>query len=243
MLEYYYNTIIMFNLLKKISGSSHDNSLIASKTERDEFCKTIINSSSLKTGFYLLLILSTFIVTVGLLKNSLILIIGGMLVAPLLSPILSISLSITIFNLRVFLRSIQIFIISALISLLVSYILGLIANFSIVEIDLINLMKATDLTAFLIPLAAGAAASFTWAKKELNNSLPGVAITVTLLPPLTIMGLSLAVENFLIFREALSVYFLNVSGIIIGSSIIFLLMGFHKSARKILEQIKQEENI
>jgi len=232
----------MLNFLKKFSGTNHNNSFAANKTERDEFCEAIINSSSLRTGFYLLLILSTFIVTVGLLKNSLILTIGGMLVAPLLSPLLSISLSITILNLRVFWRSLRIFLISALISLLVSYLLGSIADFSITEIELINLMKVVDLTAFLIPLAAGAAASFAWAKKDLNSSLPGVAITVTLLPPLTVMGLALAVENFIIFREALSVYFLNVSGIIIGSLIIFLLMGFYKSAKKIIEQVKQEEN-
>jgi len=232
----------MLNLFKIMSNDNHDNSLAASRTERDEFCKAIINSSSLKTGFYLLLILSTFIVTVGLLKNSLILTIGGMLVAPLLSPLLSISLSITILNLKVFWRSIRIFIISAFVSLLVSYLLGLIADFSITDIELINLMKASDLTALLIPLAAGAAASFAWAKKDLNNSLPGVAITVTLLPPLTVMGLALAVENFTIFRESLAIYFLNVSGIIIGSSIIFLIMGFYKSAKKIIEQVKQEEN-
>ncbi len=231
----------ILNLFKNIPDTSNGNSLSASKAERDELCTTIINSSALKGGFYLLIILSTFIVTVGLLKNNLILTIGGMLVAPLLSPIMSISLSITILNLRVFLRSIRIFIISALASLLVSYILGLIANFSLSRIELIDLMKATGLTTLLIPIAAGAAASFTWAKKDLNSSLPGVAITVTLLPPLTVMGLALAAKDLLIFKEALDVYLLNVAGIIIGSLVIFVLMGFYKSAKKIIAQVEEEE--
>ncbi len=130
----------MFNLFKRRSNSNQVNSFSANQSERDELCKTIINSSSLKAGFYLLLVLSSFIVTVGLLKNSIILTIGGMLVAPLLSPILSISLSITITNFKVFWRSIKIFVISAFISLLVSYCLGLIVKFSIFKIDLISSM-------------------------------------------------------------------------------------------------------
>lgn len=231
----------MINPFKKSPNINHKNSLSANKNERDELCEAIINSSSPKMGFYLLLVLSTFIVTMGLLKNSLILTIGGMLVAPLLSPILSISLSLTIINLKVFIRSIRVFITSALASLLISYAIGLIADFSLFQIELIELMRITDLTAFLIPIAAGAAASFTWAKKELNSSLPGVAITVTLLPPLTVMGLSLAAKNLLIFQEALIIYFLNVVGIIIGSLIIFILMGFNRSSKKIIQQVKQEE--
>jgi uncharacterized membrane protein len=50
-------------------------------------------------------------------------------------------------------------------------------------------MHTFDIYSWLIPIAAGAAASFTWAKKDLSSSLPGVAVTVTLLPPLAAMGL------------------------------------------------------
>jgi hypothetical protein len=37
------------------------------------------------------------------------------------------------------------------------------------------------------------------------------------------------------------IYFLNVSGIIIGSLAIFLLMGFHKSAKTVVTQVAIEE--
>ncbi len=233
----------MFNLLKRNFSTKNSNTLSCIREERDELCETIINSSTPKSGFYLLLVLSTFIVTVGLLKNSIILTIGGMLVAPLLSPILSISLSLTIFNLRVFIRSIKVFLISTIASLCVSYFLGLIANFNIIQIELISFMRATDLTFFLIPMAAGAAASFTWAKKELNSSLPGVAVTVSLLPPLTVMGLSLSTQNFSIFMEALNIYLLNVSGIILGSLIIFIILGFRQSSKKIIREVQEESEV
>jgi len=212
----------------------------ATKEERDVLCTSIISSSSPRTGFYLLLVLSTFIVAAGLIKNNLILIIGGMMVTPLLSPILSISLSITILNAKVFIRSILVFIISALVALLVSMFIGLVSNFDIANIQILEIMHSLDAATILIPIAAGAAASFTWAKKELNSSLSGVAVTVTLLPPLTAMGLALAVKNHQIFINSLNIYLLNVSGIIIGSLIIFLLMGFYKSSKTLVEQVEIE---
>jgi len=231
------------NIFRRIIGKknfSRDYNFRATKEERDVLCTSIINSSSPRVGFYLLLVLSTFIVAAGLIKNNLILIIGGMMVAPLLSPILSISLSITIFNAKVFIRSILVFIISAMVALLVSLFIGLVSKFEIANIQILEMMHSLDIATILIPIAAGAAASFTWAKKELNSSLSGVAVTVTLLPPLAVMGLALAVKNYQIFMNSLNIYLLNVSGIIIGSLIIFLLMGFYKSSKKLVEQVEIE---
>ncbi|HZJ41633.1 MAG TPA: TIGR00341 family protein [Patescibacteria group bacterium] len=231
------------NFIQMISGRknmSQGYSFSASKEERDTLCTSIINSSSPRTGFYLLLILSTFIVAVGLINNNMILVIGGMMVAPLLSPVLSISLAITIFNLKVFIRSILVFLISTLATLLVSMFIGLVSVFSIKDIEMLNLMNLFNITTFLIPIAAGAAASFTWAKKELSSSLTGVAVTVALLPPLVTMGLALAVKNYNIFLDSLNIYFLNVAGIVIGSLIIFLLMGFYKSSKTVVEQVEIE---
>ncbi len=231
----------MFTQIIRKFFPTQTSTFAVNKPERNELCEQIINSSTPKGGFYLLLVLSTFIVVTGLLKNSLILIIGGMLVAPLLSPILSISLAITVANLKVFFRSIRIFLTAFLISLIIAYFLGVVAVFDIASIDLVEFMKP-DLTIFLIAIAAGAAASFAWAKKELNSSLPGVAITATLLPPLTTAGLSLAVGNYLVFQQSLIVYFLNVVGIILGSLIIFILMDFNKARKKLVTKVEEEES-
>jgi uncharacterized hydrophobic protein (TIGR00271 family) len=229
-----------FQKIAKKKSMNQNYSFSATKEERDTLCTSIINSSSPRTGFYLLLILSTFIVAAGLINNNIVLVIGGMMVAPLLSPILSISLAITIFNTKVFIRSILVFLISTLATLLVAMFIGIVSNFNIKEMEILSLMHFFDVTTLLIPIAAGAAASFTWAKKELNSSLTGVAVTVTLLPPLVTMGLALSTKNYNTFFDSLNIYFLNVSGIIIGSLIIFLLMGFYKSSKTVVEQVEIE---
>ncbi len=216
-------------------------SLKTNKEERDEFCSSIISSSSPSFGFYLLLLLSTFIVTFGLIKDNVILLIGGMMVAPLLSPILSVSLALTILNFKVFLRSLVVFFLSAITSLIVAALIGLTTEISLQAIGAISLMSQFDFATLLIPVAAGAAASFTWAKKDLASSLSGVAVTVTLLPPLAAMGLAISSGEKAIFRDALAIYSLNVSGIIIGSLAIFILLGFYKSAKKVIKEVKKEE--
>ncbi len=218
-----------------------DYSFSTSKQDRKDLCTAIINSSSPQPGFYFLLAIATFIVSIGLITNNVVLVIGGMLVAPLISPILSISLAITILNFKVLLRSILVFTVSMLASLLAAICIGLAVEFDINQIQFLTTMNNLSIFTLLIPVSAGAAASFTWAKKNLSGALPGVAVTVTLLPPLTAMGLSLAVNEHIIFYESLTTYLFNVLGIILGSLIIFLLMGFYKSEKIVIEQVAIEE--
>ena len=72
------------------------------------FISNIINSSAPNIDFYLMVIFSTIITTLGLISNNTPLIIAGMIVAPLLSPILAISLGLTILNFKIIWRSIKI---------------------------------------------------------------------------------------------------------------------------------------
>lgn len=188
-----------------------------------------------------MVILSTLIVALGLIKDYVILVIGGMLVTPLLSPILAISLGIIIRDLKVITRSVKVFLTAFVLSFLVAYLTGLLFNFNIEEIQLIKIMEPSLYT-LLVALVAGMAASYAWAKPNLiNSTLPGVAITVTLIPPLTAIGLALANENLLIFRTVLSALLLNVFGIIFASIVIFSLMHFHKAKRKLVAEVKEEE--
>ena len=180
------------------------------------------------------------IVALGLIKDYIILVIGGMLVTPLLSPILAISLGIVIQDQKVIKRSVKIFLTAFILAFFIAFITGLLSNFKMEQIQLIKIMQPSLYT-FLVALVAGTAASYTWAKPNLTDSLPGVAIAVTLIPPLTAMGLSLASNELLIFKTVASALVLNVFGIILASIIIFSLMQFHKAKKKLVDEVKEEE--
>lgn len=155
-----------------------------SQNDRHKFCSHIIDSSAPRTDFYFLVVLSTLIVALGIMADNVILVIGGMLVTPLLSPVLAIALGIVINDNKVIRRSVKIFLISFALAFLVALVVGLFSSNKIGGISLLNIMQPT-MYSLVIAVVAGLAASYTWAKPDLNETLPGIAITVTLIPPLT----------------------------------------------------------
>ncbi|MDD2680564.1 MAG: TIGR00341 family protein [Patescibacteria group bacterium] len=226
----------MLSFIKRLMPSHSEAIFTLSKEERNNFCRELIDSSSLKSEFYFLLVVSIFITMAGLLKNSVILIIGGMLVAPLLSPILSISLAIVIRNGHVAWRAVKIFLITTILALIVSMLIGSVFSFKTSEMEMIEKIGVNGFD-LLIAALAGAAASLTWAKKNLSNNLAGVAITVTLLPPLVLAGIGLAALDYYIFIDAITTYLLNVGGIIIGSLIIFIILKFQEARKKVIADV------
>jgi len=218
----------------------HISFLKVEKSDRDIFCETIIQSSAPKFDFYLLVVLSTLIVSFGLILDNIILVIGDMLVTPLLSPILAISLGIVILNFKVFLRSIKIFVYSAISSISIAFLVGHFSSFDINSITILGKMEVGYLP-FLVAFVAGLAASYTWVKPDLNSILPGIAITVTLIPPLTASGLALSLDRFDDFYRFLIVTGLNISGILIASVLVFTILEFHKSRKKLIAEVNHEE--
>ena len=210
------------------------------RSDRNKFCETIIESSAPKFDFYLLVVLSSLIVSFGLILDNIVLVLGGMLVTPLLSPILAISLGIVILNFKVFLRSIKIFIYSVFWSIFVAFLVG---HFNYFDINSISILGNMEIgwVSFIISFIAGVAAAYTWVKPDLNSILPGIAITVTLIPPLTASGLALTLKKMDYFYQYITLTGLNILGILLASIFIFTLLQFYKSRRKLIAEVKTEE--
>lgn len=54
------------------------------------------------------------------------------------------------------------------------------------------------------------------------------------------MGFALSAGDLTIFRQSPDTYLLNVAGIVIGSLIIFPLMGFYRSAKRVIKEVQEE---
>lgn len=209
---------------------------------RNRFCTKVIDASAPSADFYFLMVMSTIIVAMGILSANIILVIGGMLVTPLLSPILALSLGIVINEKRVIIRSLRILLTALILAFIVSFITGLISHMPISQSEIIFIMKPSLFT-LLIAIVAGLAASYAWVKPVLNDTLPGVAVTVTLIPPLTAIGLALARAEWGILRDVLGAFFLNIMGIILACILVFSLMEFYKAKRQAVEEVKEEEKV
>jgi uncharacterized hydrophobic protein (TIGR00271 family) len=201
---------------------------------------TLFEKSRLNWDFYIMLILSAVIVSLGLLLNNATIIIGGMLVTPLLSPLLVFALGIVVKDMKVIWRSFRVLYKAIGIVLLVSVIMALVTPGSDAQSELMS-RTFMNISFFYVALAAGVAAAYAWAKPNLSDVLPGIAISVAMLPPLVTMGIGIAKWSQTLALGGLRLFIGNIIGIVIASALVFALMGFHRGKKEAATIVKEEE--
>ena len=170
-------------------------------------------------GFFLLLICASILATLGLLANSIPVIIGAMIVAPLMNPILSMAFAIVTANWKLYKRSILTMFLGVWSVILISYGISFLLPINIVGSEVVARISP-NLIDLGIAIAAGAAGSFSLTRQSIGSSIAGVAIAVALVPPLCVVGIGLGIGGELAAGIGrLSITILNVSA---GAFLLFL---------------------
>lgn len=215
------------------------------KITRSDQYKTVtelLKKSESNSVYYTLLILSIIIVAVGLLLGNAPIVIGGMLVTPLLTPILVIALGIATGETSAIMYSGMLVLKSVLIVVAISFVLAVFFGQPIAQAYIFDDTMTTGVLYFIVAVVSGIAATFAWVRKEANDILPGVAIAVSLLPPLSLLGISLAVFDVGFMRFSFLVFLSNFIGIILGSMVVFSLLKFYKTDKKIEKEVKSSNS-
>ena len=145
------------------------------------------------TNYVVMLLLATVISTYGVTSDSTATVIGAMLVAPLMTPIMGVTLALVTGKEDRVIRSLVLVILSVIAVIFFSAIL----SFPIPYLDFqengeIASRVEPGLSALGVALAAGAAGAFATSRKSVGDSLPGVAISISLVPPLSVAGIALS---------------------------------------------------
>ena len=188
-------------------------------------------ASSPGFDFFLLIILSATIATLGLLTDSAAVIIGAMLVAPLMSPILGVSIASITGDQTLFQRAATALVQGAFVAVLLATILSWFTNvlpFNILEGLPGEVLARTRPSPFdlIIALAGGGAASYALSQKQLSAALPGVAIATALMPPLCTIGIGVSLAEWAIAGGALLLFVTNLAAIGFAGIIVFFVLGF-----------------
>ena len=147
------------------------------------------------SAYYLLIILAAMIASSGVAGDSPATVIGAMIVAPLMTPILGIVLSIVTRDCKNLCVSISLVFSGALIAVGIGLAFGMFLDDDQIrrennsQIASRVLPRLTDLIA---ALATGAVGSIAMVREDIAGSLPGVAIAISLVPPLNVVGLTLS---------------------------------------------------
>ena len=193
--------------------------------------KQIVKDASPGLGFYLYVILSGTIATLGLLTNSSPVIIGAMLLAPLMSPIIGIGLSTVIGDWLLLKDSFFSLLRGALLAVTLAAIITL-ANTVLPFISLqdlgteiISRTRPTPID-LVIAVAGGLGGAYALSRRDISAALPGVAIATALMPPLGVIGIGLASLQWNVALGAFLLFVTNAAAIAFAAGIIFFLIGF-----------------
>ncbi len=221
---------------------------IFSLTERQAYraVDDLIDESRPDGAYVILLILSSIIITSGLLLNNVAILIGGMLITPLLTPLLVVALSITTSRTYLLRRTglilIKSFLFVFVTTFVVSLIIGLPEN-----VQNQPILESSHRTAFLyalVAIASGVAATLAWIRKEVSVALPGVSIAVSLVPPLAAVGMWLSQGYWSEAKFFGLVFLINVTMILVGSVAVFLILHLNDSLTildKKEEELREED--
>ncbi len=206
--------------------------------DRELLIQEISASASPSFDFFLLVVLSCSIATLGLIINSPAVIIGAMLLAPLMSPIICIGLASINGDEKLIKSSAYALLIGAGLAIVLSFLMTLINRFlpfvTLQELsaEVIARTRPSPID-LLIALSGGLAAAYALTRPNLSATLPGVAIATALMPPLCTIGIGIALNRWDVAGGATLLFVTNAITIAFASALVFFIRGFAGNKRRI----------
>lgn len=204
--------------------------------DRQQVIEHVTQSAAPSFNFFLLVVLSCSIATMGLLTNSAAVIIGAMLIAPLMSPLIGIGLGSSIGDTG-FVRKCGTtlgwgVVVAVLLAAVITWVnIRLpILNFQELPAEVLARTQPSPID-LMIAFAGGLAAAYALTEPDISEALPGVAIATALMPPLCTVGIGIALGNGDVALGASLLFITNAITISFVSAIVFFMRGFSSSIK------------
>ncbi len=185
------------------------------------------------TRFAILMSLAAAISTFGIAVDSTAVVIGAMLVAPLMTPILGTSAGLINGRSRSSGYSALIVLSGAIGAVVLSWGLSaLIPDLStVIANSQVTSRTAPSLLDLAIAIAAGMAGAYGVSRAESTDALPGVAVAIALVPPLSVIGITLYAGDYGQAAGATRLFLPDLFSIVLMAGVVFLLVGYGSWSR------------
>jgi len=186
--------------------------------------------------FSVLLFLAAIIATMGVLGDSTATVIGAMIISPLMTPIMATAAALVMGQMRRAGRSFVTVVIGVLGVIALSFFLAFCYN--IVVGGVVNFGVNSQILARVSPrvidlvaaLASGAAGAFCMSREDISDSLAGVAISISLVPPLCVVGISLQGGQLASAEGAFLLFITNFLSILLAGGGVLMVLGLGRAA-------------
>jgi uncharacterized hydrophobic protein (TIGR00271 family) len=177
--------------------------------------------------FFMLILFSSIIASGGLLSDSVASVIGAMIIAPLMTPIMGIVVALIIGSADRAVRCAVIVLIGVIVAIGVGWLLARLMPFGWDPVSSEQVISRTSprLLDLVVALASGGAGAYALSQSEVADALPGVAISISLVPPLNTVGVLLAAGENDLAEGAALLFATNFAAILLAGTITFVATG------------------
>ena len=192
-------------------------------TPRQVLYSTIASGGRPTMTFYAYAVLATLVASVGLLTDSVAVVIGAMVIAPLLGPLLALAFGATLGDAALIRLAALTATSGIALALVLSLLAGLVFPLN-VETREITSRLGVGLDGLLIAIASGAAGALA-ASRGTPGALVGVMVAVAILPPTVVVGLMLGQGRMADAWGAIQLLALNIAGLHLAAQAVFVANG------------------
>ena len=180
------------------------------------------------TQFWVLLVLASTIAAGGVVGNATPAVIGAMIIAPLATPIYGVALA-TVMGSRRDLRDALLLLLAGIV---VNILIGMLVAF--VTFDRMPLDANPQITGrtaptvldLMVAITVGVAGSFALVRRDVSAIVAGVAIAISLVPVLAVVGITLGSGRYDLALGALLLFATNAAAIIVAGVVVFSAAGY-----------------
>lgn len=179
--------------------------------------------------YYLMLLMAALIALLGLLTNSVAVVIGAMLISPLMGPIISSGLALTIGDLPLARRAFRIIAISVVLTILVTAFVTLLSPLKEPTSEILARVRPNIYDLFIAMLSGVVGAVALCTKRNYLITATGVAVATAVIPPLSVAGYGMGTGQIMLGLGGFLLFFTNFVAIVLTSDLVFFIMGFRTS--------------
>lgn len=196
---------------------------------RPSVVASMLHRNNDATGYWLQLVVSVAIATLGLVLGSTAVVIGAMLIAPLMTPLVNLGMGLAVGSPFLVLRSTVRVVASAIVAIGSSAALTRLLPFNELNAEI---AARTTPTALDLLVAAFCAVAGVYAvmrrDSDVASTAAGTSIGISLVPPLCASGFGVGTASWEVASGGALLFLANFVAIIVVSTLSFAATGFHQ---------------
>ncbi|MFI0872839.1 DUF389 domain-containing protein [Streptomyces parvus] len=187
------------------------------------------DSPAKRSAFWTMLTLSSVIAAGGILTDSTATVIGAMIIAPLSTPIMGIALG-AVQRRRT--SAVVFVVLGCLLVILVGVVASVVVprSYDLLTNDQISGRTSPGLLDLVSAVATGFAGAVALARRDVAAVLPGVAIAISLVPPLVVTGVCAGEAQWWLAAGALVLFLSNLVALVFAGMVVFASLGYTAAA-------------